>query len=268
MSDFKSKYGPWALVTGASSGIGREFSQQLAAKGFNLVLIARRKALLDGLGQELESKYGILAKSVAVDLSESGTIDIIDKATKEIEIGLLVPNAGTETHGAFLKHDLDWEAKLVQLNITTPMALVHHFGQKMAERGRGGIILISSTMGYQAVPYMANYAATKAYILTLGESLHYELKRNGVDVTVLSPGMTNTAMPANMAVDFSKMPMKAMEVGPVVETALNALGRKPSVIPGVMNNMMAFMGRHVMSRQGVASIFGGMMAKAVAKDKI
>ena len=129
--------------------------------------------------------------------------------------------------------------------------------------------MVSSALAYQAVPYFATYSANKAYVLTLGEALHYELKRNGVDVTVLSPGLTDTAMTTSMDnVDWSRTPIKLLSTASVVKTALKALGRKPSVIPGRRNNLFAFMSRKVRSRKGITSMFGGMMEKAIAKEQI
>ena len=129
--------------------------------------------------------------------------------------------------------------------------------------------MLSSALAYQAVPYFATYSANKAYVLTLGEALHYELKRSGVDVTVLSPGLTDTAMTTSMDdLDWSRTPIKLLSTESVVKTALNALGRKPSVIPGRRNNLFAFVSRKVRSRKGITSMFGGMMEKAIDKEHI
>ena len=120
-------------------------------------------------------------------------------------------------------------------------------------------------MGYQAVPYVANYAASKAYLLSLEEALHFEFEAYGVDVTVLSPGLTDTAMPSTMEhMDWGKMLITMMEVSPVVRSALSSLGKTSSVIPGIRNNIMAFLSKRVMSRRGMTSMFGGMMANALA----
>ncbi len=215
MKDLTKKYNDWALVTGASSGIGEIFARRLAAEGFNLILTARRKHRLDKLGSELEKEHGITVKTVEADLSEPESIKIISNATVDIKVGLLVNNAGAESHGSFLKNDIHEAAKLVQLNVTAPMQPAHLFGNKMAERGRGGIIFVSSVLGHQAVPYFANYSATKTYILSLGEALNYELKKKGVDVTVISPGLTDTKMKERIekgGVDFSKTPIKTMPI--------------------------------------------------------
>ncbi|MEK6249385.1 MAG: SDR family oxidoreductase, partial [Planctomycetales bacterium] len=234
-----AKYGPWALVTGASAGIGEEFARQLAAEGFNLVLTARRKHRLIALAKNLESRFNIKTRIVVVDLIEPGALDAIHALTRDIVVGLLINNAGVENHGPFVTQDLVSETKLLQLNIVTPMQLAHHFARQMQQRGRGGILFVSSVGGYGAWPYLANYAASKAYLLTLGESLHYELAKQGVDVTVLSPGLTDTAMADNIGsnVDLSRFPMRTMQPQKVVRKGLKSLGKKPSVIPGIWNNV-------------------------------
>jgi short-subunit dehydrogenase len=219
-------------VTGASAGIGREFVRQLAASGLNLVLASRNQNRLESLAEELTHRYGVAIRTVPVDLGNAGSTEGLEEATADLEIGLLVNNAGVETHGAFLKSDLDRENALLQLNIVRPMELAHVFGQKMARRGKGGILFVSSTLAYQPVPYFANYSSSKAYILALGEALHFELNKSGVDVTVLSTGLTDTAMAGNIGgFDFGKTPMPMMDVEPVVRTALKHLGRRSFPVP-------------------------------------
>lgn len=260
---FKQKYGPWALVTGASSGIGQEFARQLAAKGLNVAVAARRKERLESLIRELKSTHGVQARAIAVDLTAPDYLDVIEKQTADVEIGLLVNNAGNGVPGAFLKQSLASRSNVVQLNVTAPMQLAYLFGQKMSQRGRGGMLLVSSISGYMGTPYMSNYAATKAYLLTLGEGLNIELKQHGVDVTVLMPGPTRTEMAEVEGTDMSKIPMNWMDAGPVAAAALQALGKKPVVVPGKMNKMMTFMMTRVMTRKSAAGMFGGMMKKTM-----
>ena len=135
---FKQKYGSWALVTGASSGIGQEFARQLAAKGLNVAVAARRKARLDTLENELQQKFGVQARAIAVDLTAPDFLDVIQNSTADLEIGLLVNNAGFGVPGAFLKQSMASRTNIVQLNVTAPMQLAYHFGQQMSQRGRGG----------------------------------------------------------------------------------------------------------------------------------
>ena len=266
---FRTKYGPWALVTGSSSGIGEEFARQLAGMQLNLVLVARRKEALDELAQELENQYGVSTRTVRADLSDPESIPTIDRATQDIEIGLLVSNAGEGSPGAFLKHDPDQEARLIYLNTTAHMRLSHLFGSKMSQQSRGGIILTSSVGAYQAMPYMASYSAAKAYILNFGEALHVELKRHGVDVTVLVPGPTHTsAMNWEGMKEPSGPPLMWMKSEDVVEAALNSLGRAPSITPGATNKLMSNISRRLMSRIGAASAFGRLMRASIEADRL
>ncbi len=264
MTEFKTKYGSWALVTGASSGIGKAFARQLAAKGLNVVVAARRKDRLDKLVTELENEYGVKARAVVVDLTAPGFLELIETAVSDIEIGLLINNAGSGVPGAFLKQSMASRTKVIQLNVTAPMQLAYHFGQQMSQRKRGGIILVSSISAYMGTPYMSNYAATKAYLLTLGEGLNVELKQNGVDVSVLVPGPTRTEMAEAEGTDFSDMPnMMWMDAADVAAAGLNALGQKAAVVPGGVNKMMSFMMTRMMPRKVASNMFGGMMKKSM-----
>ena len=209
MKDLKSHYGPWALITGASSGIGEEFAHQLAAAGLDLILVARRQERLEALAEELGQAYGVATRTVRADLSSTTAVADIADATDDLEVGLLVSNAGSAGGvGSFLKGDDAIEADIVQLNAIAPMRLAYHFGNRMRTRGRGGILFTSSTSAFQPTPYLANYAASKAYLLSLGEALNLELKDHSVDVTVLVPGATKTAVVKWFeGVDMSKVRM-------------------------------------------------------------
>ncbi len=269
MNEFKEKYGSWALITGASSGIGAAFAKELAGKGISLVLVARRKAVLDLKAAELQDVYGVEVKTVELDLTEDGAVEKLAEISKDIDIGLVIPNAGMITYGSFVKTPLEDQQKLLKLNIMVPMQMAHIFGQRLAKRGKGGIIMISSTFAYQAVPYFGNYAASKSYILYLAEALHYELADKGVKVVALSPGLTDTEMPGKIPMDFSKMPMKIMKPEAVVKTAFKGLSHdKSSIVAGGMNKMMAAMSQRMMTRSGVASMFGGMNKKAMDSEYI
>jgi uncharacterized protein len=231
---FKERYGLWALVTGASSGIGAEFSIQLAAMGLNLVLVARRKQRLDDLAQRLEEKNKIQVRTLRADLSQPDFMSAILLATQSIEVGLLVNNAGFGLAGNFLDHQLEKEVALLNVNCRAPLILTHEFGRKMIERRRGGIIFVSSVSGYIATPIEATYAASKAYELFLAESLWYELKKEGVDVLALCPGSTITEF-HDLA---GTRAVAAMPVKPVVALALKKLGKTPSVIAGWHNRLL------------------------------
>jgi short-subunit dehydrogenase len=262
-NDFKSKYGPWALVTGASSGIGQEFARQLASLGINVAVVARRQNRLESLVSDLESEHGVQARAIPVDLTAPDYLEVIKAAVSDIEIGLLVNNAGGGHPGSFLKQSLADRTRVVQLNVTAPMQLAHVFGEKMSRSGRGGIIFVSSLAAYTGSPFLANYAATKSYQLNLGTALHQELKPKGIDVLVLSPGPTRTEMVDTMGGDMSSIPMSWMDAGPVAAVGLKALGHESAVIPGRLNRLMTFTMTHLLPRNMALSMFGNMMAKTM-----
>jgi len=265
MKNLKQKYGPWALVTGASSGIGKEFATQLAKAGLNLVIVARRQNLLASLKESLVNKYAIKVKIIVADLSANSAVEELDKATKDIDIGLVIPNAGIENVGEFVETNLEKNSHILHLNTLVPMQVANVFGARLKKRGAGGILFVSSLFSYQGIPYVANYAATKAYILSLGEALNVELKPYGVDVSVLSPGVTRTDMSQNMSIDFKKIPMFSMSAQKTAQIGLKALGKKATVVPGLLNKIYAWENR-VIPRTWPVSLFGFLIRRAIKPD--
>ena len=264
MSEFTEKYGPWAIVTGANAGIGKAIATELAARGVNIIGVARRQTLLDTLQQELTEKFGVEVRTIRADLTDPESISKIELLTSDLDIGLVVPNAGVEMSGSFLHSSLEDNERMLKLNVTAPMQLAKVFGEKMASRGRGGILFISSLFGYQGVPHVASYAATKSYILSLGEALHVELKPRGVDVTVLSPGLTTTDMPANMPLDFGKIPIFSQTPEQVARTGIKALGRQATVVSGLLNKFYAWENR-LLPRHFPVTLFGFLIKRAFRK---
>jgi short-subunit dehydrogenase len=234
---FKERYGPWALITGASSGIGAEFARQLAAFGLNLILVARRKQKLDDLARQLEGAGKITVQTIAADLSRPDFLPLINSVTDSMEVGLLVNNAGFGLAGEFLDHDIEKELALLNVNCRAPLILTHAFGRRMAQRRRGAVIFVSSVVGFVATPFEAHYAASKAYELFLAEALGFELKKNGVDVLALCPGSTETEFHAVAGAPS----VAAMPVAPVVATAISQLGKKPVAIPYWRNRLLVYM---------------------------
>jgi len=234
------RYGPWAVVTGASAGLGEEFARRLAAEGLNLVLVARRKDRLDRLAAELSGRHGVTVRALALDLAREGAVAELDAATAELDVGLVVDNAGFGAMGLFLDQDLERLEEMVRLNCLAVLQVAHRFGRRLAARGRGGLVVTASLAGFQACPYMAAYGATKGFDLLLGEALAYEMRRHGVDLLVLCPGATRT--------EFGQVAGSAgggasREAEPVVAAALRALGRKTTRITGLSNKVAAFLGR-------------------------
>src|SRR6266403_132954 len=172
----KKRFGPWALITGASSGIGREFARQIAASGINIVLVARREALLKEAGVEFSKRYGVEHRVVVLDVSQEDFIGQLASATDDLDIGLVVSNAGTGNPGEFLKHDPQLLRETVQLGAMAQLDIAHHFGQKLAKRRRGGLILVGAMGAEGGVPCMANDGDAKASVHTLGEAIPYEFK--------------------------------------------------------------------------------------------
>lgn len=262
MNDFQSKYGPWALITGANAGIGKAIAHELAARKLNIVAVARRQNLLEALKDELEKEYGVHVHTLALDLTESDAVEKLDRATEDKVIGLIVPAAGMAVAGEFTSTATERNIAMAQLNMVVPMQLVQSFASKMVERRRGGVLLVSSLFAYQGIPFVANYAATKAYILALGEALHVELGKHGIDVSVLSPGLTDTDMPANMPLDFSKLPMLYQSPQKVAKTGVRALGKKPTVVSGLINKFYAWQNR-LIPRSLPVSLFGFLIKRAL-----
>jgi len=263
MPTFQERYGPWALVTGASSGIGAEFARQLAARGLNLVLVARRKERLETLARQLIERHRIQAHAIAVDLSQPDFMSSLRAVTDALEIGLLVNNAGFALTGRFLDNELERELSLLNVNCRAPLILAHEFGRKMVARGRGGIIFVSSVMAHISSPYWTSYSASKAWNLLVGEALCYELKTYGVDVLALCPGGTNTEFKnvAGIQGNYPQMPVE-----PVVASALRALGRKPSLIAGLQNRA-TYLFMKLLPRRWITRVWT-VTAERLVKDKL
>jgi uncharacterized protein len=256
---FRERYGPWALVTGASAGIGAEFAVQLAGMGLNLVLLARRKQRMEDLAQQLESRNKIRTKMILADLAQPDFLPRVIAETQSIEIGLLVNNAGFGLAGKFLDHELEKELALLDVNCRAPLMLTHLFGRQMAKRKSGGIIFVSSISGYIATPLATTYAASKVYELFLAEGLGYELTKSGVDVLALCPGSTAT--------EFHQIaglkPVAATPVQPVVQLALKQLGKKRVVITGWHNRFLVWLLK-LTPRSVYVPMAGRVMEKRIA----
>ena len=257
----KHKFGPWAIVTGASSGIGKEFARQLAASGLNLVLVARRLPLLEELGRQLEKEFRVHYRAVGVDLTKDDILEKIEAATRDLDVGLLISNAGAGIPGEFLTLERSVLLGIVRLNIIAHLDLAHHFGQRLATRRRGGVLLVSAMGAAQGIPYMANDSGTKAFVLSLGEALHVEFQKLGLNVTVLLPSPTDTPVLAEFGFDADTMPVKPMSVEQCVDEGLAALNaNRATHITGRMFRIMAALTpRSVMTRMN-----GKMLAKALA----
>jgi short-subunit dehydrogenase len=261
----KNQFGPWALITGASSGIGKEFARQIAASGINVVLVARRGALLNDVGRSLAKDFGVECRVVVSDLSQEGFLGKLAEATDDLDLGLVVSNAGTGNPGTFLSIRRQELENLLRLNTMSHLDVAHHFGQKLALRHRGGLLFVGAIGAMLSNPYMANDSAAKAYVLVLGESLHDDFQKLGLNVTVLMPGATDTPVLKTFGFDTTKMPMKPMSAEQCVAEGLTALSANRSTcIPGRMNRiMLAVMPRFLM-RKMIAKMFRQVVANKSA----
>ena len=263
---FKSKYGPWALVTGAAWGMGTEFARQIGALGLNLVLVDMKAAELAQVAEEVRKASGVEVKAVVTDLSRMEFIETLRRDTAGTEIGLLVSNAAYPPVGLFFEQSLEDKLRMIEVNCRAPLMLVHEFGAKMLARKRGGIIMMSSGSATQGVAYVASYAATKAYNLILAESLWDELREHGVDVLGFMPGATRTT-----GFELSKPHLERSTVAPVnepkptVAEALRVLGRTPSWIPGRRNRWTLTLAQRLLPRKQMIKLVGSNMRQWYGK---
>ncbi len=230
------RYGPWAVVTGASEGIGKAFAQALAAQGLNLVLVARRQAALEGLANELTRQHGIASRVVAADLSQLDALDTVTTATADLEVGLLVAAAGFGTSGPLLASSSTLEVNMVDVNCTAVLVLAMHYGQRMVQRRRGGVVFMSSLLAFHGTPGAANYAATKAYVQSLAEGLRVEWAPLGVDVIASAPGPIATGFAARAKLQMNQ----ALSPEVVARVTLAALGRRATVRPGWLSKLLGW----------------------------
>jgi short-subunit dehydrogenase len=232
--NWRAKYGPWAVVTGASDGIGRAIAVCLAEAGLDLVIVARRREALEVLAAELAQAHHIQVRVVAVDVGQRGAVDAIVLATKDIEVGLLAAIAGFGTSGPFIDNPIDRELDMIDVNCRSVVELSHHFARRFAGQRRGGLILMSSLVAFQGVPRAATYAATKAFIQTFAEGLRLELSSSGVDVVASAPGPVRTGFEARADMRMSAAAGPAV----VARATLDALGHRTTVRPGLLSKFL------------------------------
>lgn len=233
----------WVLITGASSGFGEEFARQYAAQGHPLVLVARRLDRLEILAEALRQRYRIDVVVERVDLSDVAAVIQLHQRLRErgIAIDILINNAGHGLQGTLLDRPLDASLSMVNLDVASLTAVTHIFAQDMRTRGRGKILLVASLLAYLGVENFAVYAAAKAYVLRLGEALHRELKREGITVTTLCPGISDTGFATAAEQKITPaLKLVMMQAVPVVRAGISALqAGRISVVPGVANKAIA-----------------------------
>ena len=245
------------LITGASSGIGAAFARKLAKRGRNLLLVARSEDKLIALCNEVGRVSGIRAQYVVMDLTEAeAPARLLEETQKrELEIEMLVNNAGFGSMGDFKRLDLARELEIIDLNVKSLVELTHRFLGPMRERRQGTIINVASTAGFQAVPFMATYAATKAFVLSFSEALCEENRSHGIHVMALCPGVTDTNFFA--ASEIERPPMRTVQTPEeVVNAALRGLARKKSVVVSGWTNWFMVEAERVVPRALVTRVAG------------
>jgi uncharacterized protein len=254
MKGLRERYGPYALVAGASVGLGEAFARRLAERGLNLILVARRQDALERLAADLRARHGVEVRTLAADLGQPDLRQVIERAVAGLTVGLLVYNAAYSVIGPFVDHSLDEQLRVLDVNCRGPLVLSHLLGKPMAERGRGGIVLMTSMAGSQGGPWLASYAASKAFNLVLAEGLWDELHERGVDVVACRAGATRTPGYQASRPRPSRVPL--LEPDQVVRETLAALGRKPSVVPGAFYRFSAFVMNRLLPRRMAVRIMG------------
>lgn len=255
------------LITGASSGIGEAFARRLAAEKHNLVLVARSEKALHELCDELMLKHKIFAHYVVLDLAEPDPdLRLLEEVKKhDLEVDWLINNAGFGSVGDFAKLEIDRELQMIELNISALVTITHAFLQGMRERKRGTIINVSSAAGFQPIPFMATYAATKAFVSSFSEAIAEENKPYGIQILALCPGSTKTNFFAASNIDRPIQVKGQQTVEDVVETGMRAVASgRTKVVSGVVNKIGAMMGKftpNFISRRAMAKVLGPRFQK-------
>jgi len=251
---FLKRYGPWALVAGASEGIGEAFARELARRGLNLVLVARRSEPLEAAARRIAGLAKVHVRCLPLDLARDDAAAVLEKELADLEIGLVVYNAALAPAGTFLEIPLDEQLASIDVNVRGPLTVAHRFGQRMASRGSGGILLMSSLTAFQGSPFVATYGATKSFLLTLAEGLWFELAPRGVDVLAVCAGATRT--PRYLKRAQGRAPGE-LEADQVAREALSSLGHGPLMIPGRFNRLASQLMRRLLPRRLTIRIMGG-----------
>jgi short-subunit dehydrogenase len=234
-----SRFGPWAIITGSSSGIGAAFARQVAASGLNVVLLARRGALLEELGRGLQEEFGVQYRAVVTDLTQEDFLTPIQAATDDLDIGLIISNAGGPLPGEFLTQPIDTLLAQVRLDVAAPFRMIHYFGPRLVRRGKGGVILVSAMGAVEGLPLVATSSAGKAFVESLGRSLHGEFTKLGVNTTVLIVGPTDTQVIDMMGLDRARMPIKPQSATATAAEGLAALiANRPAHLSGRINRLV------------------------------
>lgn len=285
-SIFRERYGPWALVAGGSQGLGAEFAAQLAALGINLVLVARNLEQMQALAARFSTDFNIQVRLLQADLAEEQVVEQIIAQTSDLEIGLLIYNAAYSAIGPFLEIPLEDHLREINTNIRAPLALAYHLGRRMRQRKprqymlqysllsqsapertlpkRGGIVLMASLSSIQGSALVSNYAATKAYNAILAEGMWEELREQGIDVLACWAGAISTPNYQKNLPGAERSLVAGTSPREVARATLDALGKRPSIIPGAGYRMAAFVMQRLLPRPMAIRLMGRMMRRMYA----
>ncbi len=268
MSNFKSRYGPWVVIAGATQGIGEQYSLQIAAKGLNVMLIARGEEGLNSVAQTIREQYPVEVDTLAADLSSADIEQKLQGFVGEREVGLVVYNAIYSHIGEFLEDDLSSKMLSLDVNCRGPLIFVNQLARPMIDRKKGGIILMSSMSGFQGSALVSNYAATKAFNTVLAESLWEEFRHNGVDVLAVVAGATRTPNFNRQTPSEKAESAFPMDPADVVVEALNALEKHkgPTVIVGRVNRLVNFLLRRLFTRRMAVTFLSNATRKLYEKQ--
>ncbi|MEZ4453760.1 MAG: SDR family NAD(P)-dependent oxidoreductase [Nannocystaceae bacterium] len=254
-AEFTDRYGPWAIVLGASEGLGAAFAGELARRGLNLLLVARRAEVLEEVAAPLRSRVEV--RCAALDLADAALAERLASLTADLDLGLCVYNAAYSRIGPFVDQSLADKERILAVNCRGPLIAAHVFGPRMIARGRGGLLLMSSLTAFWGAPWIATYGATKAFNLMLGEALWGELGARGVDVLSCCAGATRT--PGFLRASAGGSAPRSMPAESVAAAALDRLGGGPSMIPGIPNRLAALALR-ILPRRRAVTILGDASA--------
>ncbi|HUI93124.1 MAG TPA: SDR family NAD(P)-dependent oxidoreductase [Chitinivibrionales bacterium] len=249
---FREKYGPWAVVAGASEGLGAAFAEECARRGLKVVLAARSRDKLASVQTSLSEKYKTECRVLALDLSEPDAAASLDRQTALLDTGLFIYNAALSLLGPYFIFPEDQHRATMATNCATPALCAYRFGKRLRERGKGGIVLMSSMAGFQGGPFLAHYAATKAYCTVLAEGLSRECAADNVDVLACCAGAVAT--PGYLRANGGKTSFMVMKPAAVARKALDNIHRRGVYIPGIFNKCGAFVLQKLLPRSLAVSV--------------
>ena len=257
----KRRFGPTALITGASDGIDRAFAVQLAEQGFDLILVARRGDVLQEMALDLGTRFGGDVRVLAMDLSDPAAVPDLLSLTESTPVGLVVAAAGFGSIGPFLDQDMASEINMVDLNCRSVVELSYGFGQRMSASRRGGIVLFGSLVGFNGAPLSATYAATKGFVQSFAEGIAAEMRPNGLSVQSVAPGPVDTGFAARAGMQMGQAATPEM----VARSALAALGRQTTLRPGFLAKFLGW-SLAMLPRWGRVRVMGVIMKGMMDKD--